>query len=159
VTRQVLGWFAPREPQQFAPGRFPVFLLESRHGVHYGFPADGAAGVKIAKHHHRDETVDPEHYQRIVTPADGAAFRSAIEQHLPGANGPMLSSMTCLYTLTPDEHFILDRLPEHPQIVIASPCSGHGFKFAPVVGAILADLATEGTTSRDISRFRLSRFA
>lgn len=159
VTRQVLGWFAPRNPEGFAPGRFPVFLLESRHGIHYGFPIFGAPGVKVAKHHHRDETVDPDTCPRAVTAGDEAAIRSAIAEHLPDLDGPMLSAATCLYTVAPDGHFILDHLPGHPQVIIASPCSGHGFKFAPVIGAILADLATEGATRRDICRFRLARFA
>ncbi|HVX92084.1 MAG TPA: FAD-dependent oxidoreductase, partial [Xanthobacteraceae bacterium] len=112
-----------------------------------------------AKHHHRDETVDPDTCPRAVTAGDEAAIRSAIAEHLPDLDGPMLSAATCLYTVAPDGHFILDHLPGHPQVIIASPCSGHGFKFAPVIGAILADLATEGATRRDICRFRLARFA
>ncbi|HVY56532.1 MAG TPA: N-methyl-L-tryptophan oxidase [Xanthobacteraceae bacterium] len=159
VTRQVLGWFAPKEPALFAEGRFPVFLLESPHGLHYGFPLDGAAGVKIAKHHHLGEEVDAASPPRTVTPADEEAIRSAVAAYLPQANGPLISATTCLYTMTPDEDFVLDHLPGHPQIVVGSPCSGHGFKFSPVIGAILADLATAGTTRRDIARFRLARFA
>ena len=74
------------------------------------------------------------------------------------ANGVLVAAKTCLYTMTPDGDFIIDRLPGAPQIVIASPCSGHGFKFAPAIGEILADLATEGATRHDISRFALARF-
>ena len=76
----------------------------------------------------------------------------------PSANGTLVSAQTCLYTVTPDRDFIIDRLPDAPNIIVASPCSGHGFKFAPVIGEILADLALEGGTPHDISRFRLSRF-
>jgi sarcosine oxidase len=157
VTRQVLGWFTPVEPELFAPGRFPVFLIESRHGMHYGFPADGAGRVKVAKHHHRDETVDPESYDRIVSADDEALIRAALAEHLPAANGPLASTTSCLYTMMPDGDFLIDRLPGFEQVIVASPCSGHGFKFAPVIGEILADLAIQGSTAHDISRFRLSR--
>jgi sarcosine oxidase len=158
VTRQVIAWFAPKEPALFTPDRFPVFLLESRHGIHYGFPLLGEAGVKIAKHYHRDETVDPDAQARSVTVEDEDVIRAAIADHLPAADGPLVAAKSCLYTMTPDGHFILDRLPHCPAIIIASPCSGHGFKFAPVIGEILADFVESGTTRHDISRFRLGRF-
>ena len=158
VTRQVLGWFAPEQPALFRPENFPVFLLESRHGIHYGFPARGDGGVKVAKHHHFDETVDPDNYDRSISAVDEAAIRNALADHLPAANGPLLAAKTCLYTMTPDGDFIIDQLPGNPRVIVASPCSGHGFKFAPVIGEILADLATDGATPHDISRFRLSRF-
>ena len=160
VTRQVLAWFEPAERARplFAAERFPVFLLENADGVFYGFPAD-AAGVKIAKHHHLDEAVDPDHYDRAVSAADEATIRNVLKAHLPDADGRLLAAQTCLYTMTPDGDFILDRLPECPQIIVASPCSGHGFKFAPVIGEILADLAVTGRTDYDISRFCLARFS
>ena len=84
-------------------------------------------------------------------------IRAALAEHLPAANGRLIKAQTCLYTMTPDGDFIIDRLPGAPQIVVASPCSGHGFKFAPVIGEILADLATTGATAHDISRFALAR--
>jgi sarcosine oxidase len=93
-----------------------------------------------------------------VSEVDEALIRPLLADHIPAANGPLAAAKTCLYTMTPDHDFLIDRLPEAPQIVIASPCSGHGFKFAPVIGEILADLALEGGTAHDISRFRLSRF-
>jgi sarcosine oxidase len=160
VTRQVLGWFEPADHARplFAAERFPVFLLENANGVFYGFPAD-ADGVKVAKHHHLDEAVDPDHYDRAVSAADEAVIRMALRAHLPDADGRLLAAKTCLYTMTPDGDFILDRLPECPQIIVAAPCSGHGFKFAPVIGEILADLAVIGHTKHDISRFSLKRFS
>jgi sarcosine oxidase len=160
VTRQVLGWFepAPHARPRFAAERFPVFLLENADGVFYGFPAD-ADGVKVAKHHHRDEAVDPDHCNRTVSATDEAVIRIALKAHLPDADGRLLAARTCLYTMTPDGDFILDRLPGCPQIIVAAPCSGHGFKFAPVIGEILADLATTGHTDHDISRFSLARFS
>jgi sarcosine oxidase len=158
VTRQVIAWLAPHEPEPFAPGRFPVFLLESEHGMHYGFPLDPDGGMKLAKHHHRDQTVDPDAVEPALTRDDEDAIRSALAAHLPGANGPVRAAKTCLYTMAPDGHFIIDRLPDAPQILLASACSGHGFKFAGVIGEILADLVSAGTTPHDISRFRLDRF-
>jgi sarcosine oxidase len=158
VTRQVMAWFAPAEPGSFAPGLFPVFLIESRHGMHYGFPPFGGRGVKVAKHHHRDEAVDPDRYDRATSTEDESLIRALLADHIPAANGPLLDAKTCLYTVTPDCHFVLDRLPDSPQVIVASPCSGHGFKFAPAIGEILADLATTGATNQDIARFCLTRF-
>ena len=158
VTRQVMGWFQPRDPALFAGDRLPVFLLESSHGVHYGFPPFASGAVKVARHHHDDETVNPDDYDRAVSSSDEALIRAALAHHIPAANGTLQAAKTCLYTVTPDRDFIIDRLPDAPNIIVASPCSGHGFKFAPVVGEILADLATTGGTQHDISRFKLTRF-
>jgi sarcosine oxidase len=157
ITRQVMAWLEPRDPVPLAGGRMPVFLLESRHGIHYGFPLRSRA-IKVAKHHHRDQIVDPEAYDRTVSAEDEMLIRVALAEHLPAANGNLVKAKTCLYTMTPDGDFIIDRLPGAPQIVVASPCSGHGFKFAPAIGDILADLVTTGATTQDISRFALARF-
>jgi sarcosine oxidase len=159
VTRQVLGWFEPLDRALFVAGRFPVFLLQNADGIFYGFPDDGESGVKVARHHHADESVDPDRCSRDVTAADEAMIRAVLAAHLPAADGRRLAAVTCLYTMTPDGDFIIDRLPGHEAIIVASPCSGHGFKFAPVIGEILADLALAGVTSHDISRFALARFA
>jgi len=158
VTREVMAWFQPNDRTLFAADRFPVFILESRHGMHYGFPLHGSPGLKVAKHHHRDQTVDPDDFDRAVSAADEALIRAALAEHIPAANGPLAAAKTCLYTVTPDHDFIIDRQPEAPNIIVASPCSGHGFKFAPVIGEILAELATSGATQHDISRFRIARF-
>jgi sarcosine oxidase len=155
VTRQVMAWFAPSTPAQFE--QFPVFLLESRHGIHYGFPLL-ENGMKVAKHYHREETVEPDASNQPVSSDDEAVIRAALAEHLPDANGSLVAAKTCFYTMTLDGDFVIDRLPDCPNIIVASPCSGHGFKFAGVVGEILADLATTGTTAHDISRFRLARF-
>jgi sarcosine oxidase len=160
VTREVIGWFDPTDAQLFLPGRIPVFIIESRHGMHYGIPPYGSihAGIKVAKHHHRDETVNPDAYDRTVSAADEALIRPALADHVPAANGRLIDATTCLYTMTPDGNFLVDRLPGAPNIIVASPCSGHGFKFAPVIGEIVADLSTTGTTVHDIARFSLGRF-
>ena len=158
ITRQVLAWFEPRDTAMFSADRFPVFMIESPHGFHYGFPMDPHRGVKLGKHHHLDETVNPDNYDRTVSPRDERAIRVALENYIPAADGKLTAATTCLYTMAPDGDFIIDTLPGWPQVVIGSPCSGHGFKFAPLIGEILADLATSGQTKRDIARFRLARF-
>ena len=159
VTRQVVGWFAPPEPAPFALGTFPVFLCETTHGIHYGFPVHSATGLKVAKHHHANEAVDPDATGwRVLEPEDERIMREGVARFMPEANGPLLSWRACMFTNTPDEHFILDRYPGVPQVVVASPCSGHGFKFAPVIGEIVADLVVDGATRRDIERFPLRRF-
>ena len=158
VTRQVMAWFAPGNPALFQLGHFPVFLMESRHGIHYGFPLDGDGLVKVAKHHHRDETVDPETCDRTISITDESLIRAALIDHLPAANGRRLMAATCLYTVAPDGNFVIDSLPGYPHVVIASPCSGHGFKFAPVIGEILADLVTACAPRHEIGRFSLKRF-
>ena len=88
-----------------------------------------------------------------------AALREAVDRFVPKASGPLASTTTCLYTVAPDGHFVIDRHPEHANVVIASPCSGHGFKFAAAIGPLLAELATLGTARFDIDAFRLQRFA
>jgi sarcosine oxidase len=159
VTRQAMAWFLPRQPALFEPEYFPVFLMESQHGMHYGFPLDGDGLMKVAKHHHYDETVDPDAYHRTVSTADENLIRSALADHLPDANGRRVKAATCLYTVTPDGDFIIDSLPGYPHVLVASPCSGHGFKFAPVIGEILANLVTRCEPKHEIERFSLKRFA
>ena len=95
---------------------------------------------------------------RTISAEDEALIRPALADHIPAANGRLLAAKTCLYTVTPDHDFIIDRAPGRSRVIVASPCSGHGFKFAPLIGEILADLALDGTTRHDISRFTLSRF-
>src|SRR3981081_3680400 len=162
VTAEVMGWFALTAVDLSFARELPVFIIESRHGMHYGIPAprgaNGPTEIKVAKHHHRNETVDPDAYDRTVSAADEALIRAAIADHLPMANGELIAAKTCLYTMTPDGDFLIDHLPGAPNVIVASPCSGHGFKFAPVVGEVLADLATTGTTPHDIGRFSLRRF-
>jgi sarcosine oxidase len=162
VTREVMGWFAMPDRDPSSAGQLPVFIIESRHGMHYGIPsppgASGLTEIKVAKHHHRNETVDPDAYNRTVSAEDEALIRAAIADHLPVANGELTAAKTCLYTMTPDGDFLIDHLPGAPNVIVASPCSGHGFKFAPVIGEVLADLATTGTTAHDIGRFSLRRF-
>jgi sarcosine oxidase len=162
VTREVMGWFAVTDGDLSPARQLPVFIVESGHGMHYGIPegrgASEPARIKVAKHHHRDEEVDPDTCDRTVSAEDEALIRAAIAVHVPIANGKLIAAKTCLYTMTPDGDFLIDHLPGTSNVIVASPCSGHGFKFAPVIGEVLADLATTGTTRHDISRFSLRRF-
>jgi sarcosine oxidase len=158
VTRQVLMWFAPLDPALFAAPGFPVFMLESEFGIHYGFPLHTRDGLKAARHHHADETTDPLARDRPPGAEDEAMIRAGLAAYLPAANGRALAAQSCRYTMTPDGDFIIDRLPGCPQIILASPCSGHGFKFAPAVGEILAALARGERPDANIERFRLGRF-
>lgn len=157
--RQVLGWFAPLEPGLFTPERFPVFNLSVPEGRYYGFPEYDVPGFKIGLYHHLGERVDPDDFAREATVADEAILREATARYFPAANGPTMALRTCLFTNTPDEHFIIDTLPDDPRVVIASPCSGHGFKFASVIGEVLANLVQHGATTHDIELLRLDRFA
>ena len=158
VTRQALIWVAPKEPALFTADRFPVFMIEGEGGgIYYGFPLQDGA-LKIALHHHVREKVDPEIYDRAVSAADEALIRPALAAFLPAADGPRVATKTCLYTMTPDEDFVIGPLPGMPHIIVASPCSGHGFKFSPAIGEIVADLAAKGETRHDISRFSPARF-
>lgn len=156
--RQVLGWFQPRRPELFTPERFPIFNLEVDEGHFYGFPIETIPGFKIGLYHHLEEDVDPDTMDREPNASDEAALRVAVDRYFPDAAGPVLTLKTCLFTNSPDEHFILDTHPELSQVVIGAGFSGHGFKFSAVVGEILADLALEGTTTHDISILRMGRF-
>jgi sarcosine oxidase len=159
VTRQALAWFEPRQPEPFDPARFPVFMLQDDTGIYYGFPPDERGAFKFAKHHHEREAIDPLASAREFDAADEAILRKALGRYLPAADGTLVEATTCRYTMTPDEDFIIDRLPDWPQVIVASPCSGHGFKFSAVIGEILADLTIKGETPHDISRFSFGRFA
>jgi sarcosine oxidase len=157
--RQVLGWFAPLDRELFTPQRFPVFNLMVPEGRYYGFPEWDVPGFKIGLYHHRNEQVNPDDFEREADGADEEILREATRRYFPQGNGSTLALRTCMFTNTPDEHFIVDLLPGDERVIVASPCSGHGFKFASVIGEVLADLAATGETAHDISLLRLDRFA
>lgn len=156
--RQVLAWLQPRRPELFSPERFPVFNLALEEGRYYGFPVFGIPGFKFGRYHHRHEAVDRERVDRECHPEDERLLRDFAERCFPDGAGPVMTLKTCLFTNTPDEHFVIDLAPGSSEVVVASPCSGHGFKFASVVGEIVADLAIHGSTSHDVRLFRLDRF-
>jgi sarcosine oxidase len=157
VERNVQFWFEPADPAPFAPDRFPVFILEHAPGAFaYGFPALAGA-VKVARHG-SGEAADPEHPRRAVEPAEIEAFRALLRRILPDADGRLRRTESCFYTNTPDAHFILDRHPEHALVTLVSACSGHGFKFASVLGEVVADLALTGRSRFELGLFALARF-
>jgi sarcosine oxidase len=155
--RQVMLWTRPLRPALFRVGAFPVFYLTLGAGPFYGFPDHDDRGFKIGRYHHRLEAVDPDTMDRACHPEDEAILRDGIRRYFPDANGPTLAMKTCLFTNTPDEHFVVDRLARASRVSIAAGFSGHGFKFCSVVGEVLADLALDGATRHDISLFSLSR--
>lgn len=159
VERVALFWFEPaRDPGAFEPGRFPVFILEhARDRFIYGFPGfDGA--VKIARHH-EGEPAHPDRPRHGVAPEEVEAMRALFRPFLPDADGPLRETAVCMYTNTPDGHFILGPDPGQAAVTLVSACSGHGFKFAPAIGEIVADLAIEGRTRWDLGLFSPARFA
>jgi sarcosine oxidase len=160
VTRQVLGWVWPRRPEQFALGAFPVWGIENTDGsLSYGFPMrPDNPGLKVARHGRGLET-DPDRVLREVTAADEAEVHEILIRNLPDGNGPLLSGRVCLYTNSPDGHFILDRHPQHANVSVACGFSGHGFKFASVIGEVLAEMALEGRTRLPIGFLSPRRFS
>lgn len=159
VERQALFWMAPvAEPELLEPERLPVYLVElDDDRAFYGFPTLPGQGAKVARHH-GGEITDPDTVRRTVDAADEQPVRDFLAHYLPLANGRRRDARVCLYTNTPDLNFILDFHPQHERVIICSACSGHGFKFSNVVGAIAADLATAGRTDHEIGFLSLGRF-
>lgn len=164
VCRQVLGWVQPRHPQAFGLGTFPSWIIDDpSRGIYYGFPllpATFAAtlGLKVARHV-PGPPVHPDHLDRAPTRADERDYRPALRTYLPDADGPTLATRVCMYTMTPDEHFVVDLMPQQPRVVIGAGFSGHGFKFASAIGEALADLAVEEKTPLPVEFLGLNRFA
>jgi len=163
VTRQVLYWFAPRDkPELFREGNLPIYLIESNDHprILYGFPLIGpdTEGIKVAVHGSSD-VCTPETVRREILPEDERSIRERLEHTIPLLAGRLLRAETCLYTMTPDEHFVLGAHPHFPAVTIAAGFSGHGFKFAPLIGEILADLAATGQSRQDLAMFSPARFA
>src|SRR6185436_5080189 len=156
--RQVMLWTEPLRPALFETDVFPIFNLEAPEGRFYGFPSHGGSGFKIGKYHHRRQQADPDQVDRDCHPEDEHVLREGIRAYFPDADGPALAMKVCLFTNSPDEHFILDVHPDHPEVLIAAGFSGHGFKFCSVVGEIMARLAVESDPGHDIEMFRLDRF-
>ncbi len=156
--RQVLAWFQPEDPALFTPENFPVFNAYFDEGRYYGFPVFGIPGFKIGKYHHLEEVVDPDGMGKNVTREDEEILRDATAKYFPKANGNVMTMVTCMFTNSPDDHFIIGILPDHPQVSVATGFSGHGFKFASVIGEIMSELATTGKTRHDIELLRLDRF-
>lgn len=163
LSRQAVAWFTPGRPALTGPDRMPVFLLDADAAegtpadVIYGFPDFAGTGVKAASHLLGRTLASADDARQDADADDAARILDVLGRLVPAAAGPVRGLKTCIYTSTPDADFIVDRHPADPRIVLASACSGHGFKFASLLGEVLADLATIGSTTHDISRFALSR--
>jgi monomeric sarcosine oxidase len=154
VTQEQVTYFACSHPKEFQPGRFPIWIWMD-DPCFYGFPVFGENGTKAGQDAGgREVTAETRTFE-----PDSAAFqrvRDFLARYIPDALGPVIYTKTCLYTLTPDRDFVIDKLPDHPEAMVAIG-GGHGFKFASVVGKMLAELAIEGATRHDLSAFRIDR--
>ena len=162
VTRQVMVWIEPRGGvEDFLPGRFPIYVAEDVRGGApiYGFPAiDGSKGGVKAAIHGSDVVCTPQTVDREIHQTDLQRAVDAVKLRIPALEGRVLRAKTCLYTMTPDEHFVIGAHPRFGSCIVACGFSGHGFKFASVVGEVLADLATDGATRHPIRLFSPGRF-
>jgi sarcosine oxidase len=158
LTRQPLVWFRPSDQGLVRADRMPVFLLQTQDDLVYGFPDLFGTGVKVASHLSGGDLPGPGAPRSEASDEEKAYLGRVLKRYIPAASGDAYRATTCIYTRAPDGHFVLGLHPRHPQIVIASPCSGHGFKFASVFGEVLADLATRQTTDKPIDLFRPGRF-
>lgn len=158
IERQVLFWFEPSSSHGlFGPANFPNASWEWSPGKALYCQADFGRGVKTAFHHDGEMLQDVAELDREVRPSDEQNLRDAIADIMPQLGGNVRRSIVCMYTDTPDMHFLIDRHPGHPNVVISSACSGHGFKFSPAVGEVIADLATDVAPPYDISLFGIDR--
>ena len=157
VERNVLLWFEPTaERDAFA--RLPIYIVQDTDRIFYGFPYVEGQGVKVAGLHFGDRA-DPDTVDRTASPHDEERVRAWLKRRLPLANGDRRDAKVCMYTNTPDANFIVDRLPDHPNVVVASACSGHGFKFSSVIGEIVTDLVLDGETRHPIGFLSADRLA
>lgn len=156
--RQVLAWLQPSRADFFRPDNFPVFNCLVPEGRYYGFPVFGVPGFKFGRYHHFEEAGEAEYLSREAFREDEEVLRDFAARYFPDGAGPTMNLKACLFTNTPDRHFIIDLHPDHPQVSFAAGFSGHGYKFASVIGEIMADLAERQFTRHDISLFNLARF-
>lgn len=158
VTREVVHWFRPvRNASRYLADALPVALVEYEPDrLAYTVP-DIGEGLKVGLHH-AGRPADPDAVDRTVAREEVRRMRSILARWLPGAAGRLIRSETCLYTSTPDRHFIVGPLARDPRVVVAGACSGHGFKFGPALGEVIADLALEGRSDVDLSLFAPGRF-
>lgn len=166
VTRQLLAWVKPKEPESFELGRFPCWMITDPEyrGLFYGFPSlpvdqFGGNGLLKVGHHVPGEEIHPEDLHNYDPEHESEKLMNILKKYLPDAAGTIDSVTACMYTNSQDEHFVLDLLPDqYERVVIGSGFSGHGFKFVPVIGKILSDLAIEGSTNLPAGFLSLSRF-
>lgn len=155
--RQTHGFF-DADPELYNADTFPIYLTQTDTGTYYGFPRIDGSGMKAGRHdigQELDETYNVVDYGKVE--ADEQDTRTFLDTFMPQASGKLMEGVTCLYTKTPDEHFIIDYHPEHMHVAIAGGFSGHGFKFASVIGEILSEMVTTGKSPYDLSLFSIKR--
>jgi sarcosine oxidase len=152
VERQVQLWFDPIDAALFTPERMPIFLRFGESTAFYGLPIAVHPGVKVCQHH-GGTPADPDTLDRLGHDRDEAPVRAFVKRHLPLADGPLAGARVCMYTNTPDEHFVVGVHPASDRVLVMQGFSGHGFKLAPAIGELVAELATRGTTTLDASLF------
>lgn len=166
VTRQLLAWVKPKTPELFELEKFPCWVISDKEypGIFYGFPTlpmniYGGNGLLKIAHHVPGEPIHPQDLHQYNAEPEKEKLIRILKKYIPDALGEIQSISACMYTSTPDEHFILDHLPDYnKQVIVASGFSGHGFKFVPVIGEILADLTLEGKTNWPIDFLGIQRF-
>ena len=158
VFRQAMFWFVPRD-DSFRPERFPVFIwqLSGRTQAIYGFPDIGSEGVKVATEQYDQATTAESEQREVMLEESAAVHQHLIEPFLPQLPADCVRASACLYTVTADFGFVIDRHPQSERVIIASCCSGHGFKHSAALGEILAELALGGRSAIDLAPFRLAR--
>ena len=151
VLRKSLFWYAPTAALAGTAAALPAFAFDTPRGFFYGFPALDGRGLKVAEHTGGRVVADPLQVDRAIDAAEQAAIEGWLADHLPCASRTRTAHEVCLYTMSPDHHFVVGLHPEHRQVAVAAGFSGHGFKFASVIGEVLADLALTGSTSHPVA--------
>ncbi len=159
VLRKPLFWFRTQTNQYLADSGCPCFLFETPEGNFYGFPDLEPNGLKCAEHSGGAVVADPLQVDRQLNRDDQQRVESFLAQHLPGVSQTCTQHAVCMYTVTPDTNFVVDRHPQHPQIVFAAGLSGHGYKFTPLLGEALTDLVLDGSTKLPIEFLSRARLA
>jgi sarcosine oxidase len=158
VVRQPIHWFEPTHPEQYSAAQCPVTLWEFGNGHFFYTLPDFGDGVKAGVHY-EGQRVDPDHVNRQTSTEEDAQVTDLLRRFMPHAKGHLRSTQVCLYTNTPDLHFVIDMHPSHPrQVAVVSACSGHGFKFATAIGEIVKDMLAGTAPRYDLSMFRMNRF-
>lgn len=158
VLRKHLYWYRPTSAHFRREALAPTFLYELPQGVFYGFPEVHPGEIKVGEHSGGSEVSDPLHDERAAEEEDRRRVDAFVQACLPTAYCAQTRHATCFYTMSPDEHFLVDRHPRHAQVAFAAGLSGHGFKFTPVLGEALADLVTTGSTELPIGFLSVRRF-
>lgn len=151
VRRKPAFWHRTADAAYREDRGCPCFLFETPTGTFYGFPEIDGSGLKAAEHSGGEPVTDPLSVDRSLRPEDKARVDAFLARHLPGVTRDCLKHSACMYTMTPDEHFVVDRHPAHPQVAFAAGLSGHGFKFTCVLGEALAELVIDGSTALPIA--------